>query len=82
MGARMLFPLSSKVLITIWGDGGGWGAGSELDYQIVGALGFKVSRKFTVGAAYRYLYVNYRPSNFIFNAAMSGPAVGLTYNFK
>ena len=82
MGTRMELPLSPKVLVTIWADAGGWGAGSELDYQIVGALGFKVSRKFTLGAGYRYLYVNYRPTNFVFDTAMSGPMVGLTYNFK
>ncbi len=82
MGARMQLPLSPKMLVTIRGDVGGWGAGSELDYQIVGALGFKVSPRFTLGVGYRYLYVNYRPTNFIFDTAMSGPLAGLTYTFK
>jgi len=48
LGARILFPLSPKVLVTIGGDAGGWGAGVQLDYEIVGSLGHNLSRKFTL----------------------------------
>jgi len=82
MGARIQFPLSPKLLVTIMGDAGGWGAGAQLDYDIVGAIGYKLNPKFTMGVGYRYLYVDYHPGNFLYQVAMSGPGVYLTYNFK
>jgi hypothetical protein len=82
MGARILFPLSPKLLVTILGDAGGWGAGAQLDYQIFGAIGYKLSRKFTLGAGYRYLFVNYLPGKSIYETAMGGAMLGVTYHFK
>ena len=82
MGARFQIPLTPKTLINVWGDAGGWGAGAQLDYQIVGTIAYKINPKFTVGVGYRYLYVNYFSRTFLFKAAMSGPAVGVAYNFK
>ncbi|MBV8553435.1 MAG: hypothetical protein JOY54_19225 [Acidobacteriaceae bacterium] len=38
-----VFPLSPKLIVTILGDAGGWGAGSQLDYDIVGAIGYKLT---------------------------------------
>lgn len=83
MGARIQFPLSPKLLVTIWGDAGGWGAGSQLDYQIVGAIGYRLSAKFSLGAGYRYLFVNYRPGNSgVYETVMSGALIGVNYHFK
>jgi outer membrane receptor protein involved in Fe transport len=82
MGARIQFPLSPKLLVTILGDAGGWGAGSELDYQIVGAVGYKLNPKFRLDVGYRYLFVNYHPGDFLYKAAMSGAVVGVSYTLK
>ena len=82
MGARILFPLSSKVLVTIAGDAGNWG-GARLDYEIVGAIGYDLSRKFTLNAGYRYLYVDYRPEiGSLYQIAMTGGLIGFNYHFK
>jgi hypothetical protein len=82
MGARILFPLSPKLLVTIGGDAGGWGP-SQLDYEIVGSLGYNLSSKFTLGAGYRYLYVDYRPAtDAIYKQAMSGALIGVNYHVK
>ena len=83
MGGRILFPLSSKVSVTIAGDAGGWGAGSQLDYQVLGALGYNLSRKFTLSLAYRYLFVDYRSANnALYKTAMSGALIGVNYHLK
>jgi hypothetical protein len=82
MGAQIQLPLSPKLLATIQGDAGGWGAGSQLDYQIVGTVGYRVSAKFSLAAGYRYLFVNYRYEGPVYETAMSGALVGLTYHFK
>jgi hypothetical protein len=82
MGARIQAPLAPRVLVSIRGDAGGWGAGAQLDYQLVGSLEFKLNPKFSIGAAYRYLYVDYYTDRFLYRTAMSGPVVGVVYNFK
>jgi hypothetical protein len=47
------------------------------------AFGYKVGRKCTLQAGYRYLVVNYRPTGgFIYNTATSGLLLGVTINVK
>jgi hypothetical protein len=82
VGARIQVPLSPKLLATIAGDVGGWGAGSQLDYQIVGALSYKIKPKLALAAAWRYLYLDYGQYPFTTQAALSGPVLGVTYSFQ
>ena len=42
VGARFIVNLSPKVVVSIAGDVGGWGAGSQLDYQVGGLLGYRL----------------------------------------
>jgi len=81
VGGRILGALTPKVSVTIAGDVGGWGAGSQLDYQVVGALGYKIKPNWTLEAGYRYMDVNYR-SKTIFGVAMSGVLLGVSINLK
>ena len=82
MGARFQMPLSSRLLATVWGDAGGWGAGSQLDYQIVGALSFRLGEKWALDAGYRYLYLNNLAGTNKFQIALSGAVLGVTYTLK
>jgi hypothetical protein len=82
-GGKIEAVLSPKVIMTIAGDAGG--GGSDLDYQALGALGLKVSRKVILQVGYRYLFVNYRtnpPKLFVFDAHSSGALLGVTFNLK
>ncbi len=82
-GARIQVPLSSKALVTVLGDAGAGGANS--DYQVAGLIGYKFKEKFVLQGGWRYLAVNYRPSDkagFIYDMAMNGPIIGVTINFK
>lgn len=82
MGARIIVPLSPRTQITILGDAGGWGAGAQLDYQIIGAIKFRLNPKFSLDVGWRYLYVDYISGSFLYKTAMSGALAGVTYNFK
>ena len=81
VGGRIVAVLSPKATVTIAGDVGGWGAGSQLDYQIVGVLGYQIKPKWTLMAGYRYLDVNYR-SGQVFDVAMSGVVFGVNIAVK
>lgn len=82
VGGRITVPLSPKAAVTIAGDVGGWGAGSQLDYQVVGLLGYRIKRALTLQAGFRYLDVYYTSAGTVINLATSGVIFGISINLK
>ena len=83
VGGRIETALSDRILVNVLGDVGGWGTGSELEYQWVGLLGYRVNAAWTLQAGYRYLYVDKHSSRgVIFNATTAGVVFGITLNLK
>jgi hypothetical protein len=82
VGGKIEGALSPKFSVTVAGDVGGWGVGSQLDYQIVGMLGYKIKPALTLGAGYRYLDVNYRSGGSVIDLATSGVFFGLSIALK
>ena len=82
-GGRIQFALTPKASAMIFGDAGG--ASARLDYQVGGALGYQVSRRWVLLVGYRYLSVDYRPNSramFVYDVNMPGLAIGATFNVK
>jgi len=80
-GAKFTMPLSPRSVIIILGDAGGGGA--QVDYQVAGLLGYKIKPTVMLGAGWRYLDVNYRPSSsFVYDVAQSGLLLGVTFNLR
>lgn len=80
-GARILGTFSPKIQIAVLGDAGAGGA--NLDYQVLGAMGYKVKPRIILQAGWRYLDVNYRPqSTFVYDTITSGLILGATFNLK
>ena len=83
VGGRIDTALSQKIVINVLGDVGGWGTGSELEYQWAGVLGYRVNAGWTLQAGYRYLNVDKHGSRgVIFNATSAGVVFGITLNLK
>jgi hypothetical protein len=82
VGGRITGILTPKFEVTIGGDVGGWGVGSQLDYQVFGALGYRIKQALALQAGYRYLDLRYTNGSRIFAPAMSGPFFGATINLK
>ncbi len=82
VGGRITGNLSPKVVAVIAGDVGGWGTGSQLDYQVAGILGYSIKPKVTLQVGYRYLYVDYRSGGSIIQPTTSGVLFGATFNLK
>jgi hypothetical protein len=85
VGGRIESPLSSKLVATVFGDVGGWGTGSQLEYQVGGVLGYKLKETATLQAGYRYLAVDYRGGGVrqpVFDAHLSGVVLGVTFDLK
>jgi hypothetical protein len=82
LGARFQTPLGRKFRFTLFGDIGGFGAGSQLEWQAVPVLGYELNKRFTLQGGYRYLDVNYRSGGFKYDVRMSGLLLGVTIRFK
>ncbi|HTS35910.1 MAG TPA: amidohydrolase family protein [Candidatus Solibacter sp.] len=82
VGARIKFPISHKLTAAIQGDAGGWGVGSQLDYQTLGALSYRIRPRWALDAGWRYIYTDYRDGQLHSRIAQSGIVVGVTYRIK
>jgi hypothetical protein len=82
VGGRVQIPVSKKAAIDLAGDVGGWDATAKLDYQFATLLAFKLCPKWSAVMGYRYLFIDYRRNNAVFNTITSGGILGLTYTFK
>jgi hypothetical protein len=82
IGGRMAYPLSEKLVAQVWGDVGGWGSGSQLEYQLVGALTYNIRPKYGLDIAWRYNWLSYRNGPFLTNTwAYSGIVIGFTSRY-
>ena len=83
VGGRIELLLSPKVVVNILGDVGGWGTGSQLEYQVAGLLGYKIKPALTLQAGYRYLNVDKNGNHgIVFNSTMAGVVIGATLSLK
>lgn len=85
VGGRIEALLAPKILFTMAGDVGGWGTGSQLEYQVVGLLGYKLTPKMTLQGGYRYMYFDYQKNTGaadVIKTAFSGVLLGVTLNLK
>ncbi len=82
VGGRITGILTPKIDVTVAGDVGGWGTGSQLDYQVVGLLGYRIKPAIALQAGYRYLAVNYVTGNGFADIVTSGVMFGVSISLK
>lgn len=81
VGGQIRAFLTPKVVINVLGDVGGWGTGSQLEYQWAGLLGYRMNARWTLHAGYRYLNVD-KHDGVVFRATTAGVVSGITLNLK
>jgi hypothetical protein len=85
IGLLYIRPFSEQWSVSLRGDVGGFGVGSEFAWQGVGILRWQVSPGFGVLFAYRYLSNDYEDGKganyFEYDMAMHGPALGGVFTF-
>lgn len=70
-----------KVFLTLKGDIGGFGAASTFTWHLFGGGGVNVGKRMTIVAGYRYLDVDYRSKDFVYDTVMSGLLLGFGLRF-
>jgi hypothetical protein len=80
-GLRGRYYVSRALFLNGYGDVGGFGAGSELSWQVLGAVGVQAARWCDVQLGYRALGFEYGSGNRKQEITTHGPIVGATIRF-
>jgi hypothetical protein len=81
VGFRGRYNFTDKIYASARGDIGGFGVGSKLSWQAYGALGWQINHHWSTELGYRYLSEDYESGGFVFDAALQGAYLGVTYTF-
>jgi hypothetical protein len=82
LGARFRLNLNKGLFLNLNGDAGGFGAGSDLTYQIYTGVGKEFKKKYSMLLGYRYMYVDYKNGGFLYNVHMTGLQAGFNIRLK
>jgi len=85
VGAQYAWPFADEWTLSLRGDIGGFGVGSDFAWQGIATLRWQFSPRTALGVAYRYLDIDYEDGKgddyFKYDVATSGPAMGVIFTF-
>jgi len=83
LGVQMRLYLGEKFSFALRGDAGGFDVGSKFTYNVLGLVGYKISRVVTLWLGYRVLGVDYESGSglnkFKYDVTMYGPIIGAEF---
>ena len=81
VGARLRPEFGDHWFGRFLGDVGGFGAASDLTWQLYGAAGYRFSDLFALSLGYRYLAVDYSSGGFVYDVNQQGALLGFGLSF-
>jgi hypothetical protein len=81
VGARAFYSITDRLSVMGQADIGGFGAGSELTWSVLGTFNYIFNDHWSASVGYKHLSVDYDHDGYVFDVDMSGPVIGVTYRF-
>ena len=81
IGGRFHMSLSERWLLSLRGDIGGFGVGSDLTWNVAAHLGYRLSERTTLAFGYRHLDIDYDSGNRELDLEFFGPFLGISFGF-
>lgn len=81
IGLRAQANITRWLFLAVQGDVGGFGAGSDIAWNVSGSLGVNITRHIFAEAGYRYFYMDYSDGGALYKAAESGIFSGIGVRF-
>ena len=81
IGVRIHHDLNDKFFIRALADIGGFGVASDLTWQAMASLGYRISEHASVGLGYRGLGTDYSDGGFTYDVISHGLLLGFEYRF-
>jgi hypothetical protein len=81
VGVRARVDVGSGFFVNAWGNVGGFGAASDLTWDVYGGLGYEWNGWLSSIIGYRHLEVDYDHEGFLYDVSQSGPIIGAVLRF-
>lgn len=83
VAGRGFIRFNDKVSALLYGDVGGFdiGGASQTTWRLLTTLNYSFNRRWAISGGYNAIGVDYSSDDHVFDAVLSGPAVGLTIRF-
>jgi opacity protein-like surface antigen len=85
VGVSARYPVNDTWSVGVRGDIGGFGVGSDLTWQLMATVNWKVREGLEVVAGYRYLDADYEDGSgadvFKYDMVTGGPGIGVSFKF-
>ncbi|MEM8632763.1 MAG: hypothetical protein AAGF74_16150 [Pseudomonadota bacterium] len=81
VGVRGRYDTGSRGFLTGWAYAGGFGAGSDMMYDLFGGYGFTFTDSVAAVAGYRWMSVDREDGTFIYDVEQQGLLLGLRLSF-
>lgn len=81
VGVKFKANVGEDVYLSGWGMLGGFGAGSDLMWDVMGGVGYDWSDSFSLFAGYRAVSVDYRGNGFVYDVVQQGPVLAGLFRF-
>jgi hypothetical protein len=81
VGAKARIDLDPSWYLTGWGMVGGFGAGSEITWDVLGGVGYQWNEWLSIVGGYRALGVDYEDDGFVYDVIQHGPVLGVVMRF-
>ena len=81
IGARYQNSLAGNWHYQLRGDVGGFGVSSDLVLNLLATIGYKFNNTLGVDLGYRYVNIDFKEDDFIYDVSMQGIVVGLGISF-
>lgn len=81
IGAKARIDITPKWYLLGWGLIGGFSAGSDLTWDLLGSVGYQFNDRFSLVAGYRALGVDYDNDGFVYDVVQHGPILGAVFRF-
>jgi len=81
VGANLRYDFSRHWYATILGDAGGFGVGSQLEWEVFGGVGYQFTKWCSATLGYRYLHLDYDKDDFKMDVGIQGFLLGVGFHF-
>jgi opacity protein-like surface antigen len=81
MGVKSRIDTNSPFYLTGWGMIGGFGVGSDFNWDVMGGVGYEWTDHFSTVLGYRALGVDYEDDGFVYDIIQQGVALGGVISF-
>jgi opacity protein-like surface antigen len=81
VGVKSRIDTDTAFYLTGWGMIGGFGIGSDFNWDVMGGVGYEWTDHFSTVLGYRALGVDYEDDGFVYDVIQQGVAVGAVINF-